>query len=264
MRKLVLLIVIISSIGFAQKHNAGIFFDYQALFVSDVMQFRDLSETAYTNQCDCFEDPLISSAFNIGLNYSYKINSFINAGAKIGMSFNNIESSYNLSYPVEVIVRDPNTNEIIDRYFEESVTKQRSELDFTFFTFEPYAEFNLFSNFKFIAGPSLYFMTSDNLVFDYSIVSENEEKFNSENLEPGAVLSPDGRKITYYDGEIPNKNSFSPGVFVGFNYDIYYEDFIFSPEAHFRYNFTHLSGDGFWLVHHLNIGISVQYAFDIE
>ncbi len=265
MKKIIIILLFSLSISFAQKHNAGIYFDYQHLFIYDNMQLSDVSGDVNSNLCDCLNDLSLTWGFQAGIDYSYKINNYIDVGARAGFAFNNSEiSSSEQTYPTEVIVRDPETNEIIDRYMYYVLTEQRTSLDFNLITFEPYARFN-FGELSIMISPSLYTLMSSSFKADYRIVEGDEQaKFAKENLPKGAVLSDNGREIIFYDGEIPNKNTILPGILIGVSTNLYYQDFIFSPEMQFRYNFSHLSKDDFWLVHHFNLGIKISYDFSIQ
>lgn len=167
------------------------------------------------------------------------------------------------TYPSEVIERDPNTNEIVNRYIIESSTIHTNEISYDIAEVDLLYKLNFLGNqipLGFLVGPAMGFAMTKTWDQQYKLTKPLNVQFEE---QPGVKYSPDRRTIYLNEGDIENSSSFRFGLKVGLQYEIKVGETMIIPVAFYNFGVTNLSSDLDWRVNALQIGVDIRYAWRI-
>lgn len=247
----------------ATEHKVGIAINFKKTITTNVIDFNYfINETPENDYCDCMNKTYYSDGDQINLIYNrYLFNNFRIEG-RVGLAHNNFNMYSYANYPVKVYEKDPNTGEIINEYSVNTLLRKELSGSVSFITLEPIVKYELFNGFNINAGISLNYLAISDVSVSNNIESPINIKFSSDDIQDKYELLQNGRKLLYYEGDIPNYNSITAGLLFGLSYDLYLSHFTFSPEVMLKYNPMSVSKDDSWTMHSLNYGLAIYYRFE--
>lgn len=250
---------ILSGFLFSQAKNFGVYADYQRIFTSNFPGMGVmLSDDEYSN-CMCDNGFYHDNGYQLGLYSTLIIFYNLSFEGRLGFVHNNLNYLHNTNYPTEFIDRDPDTGEIINRGINEYNIQTIVSGNLNFLTLEGFLEYSLSKRFNFIVGASAYFATSNNISLKYKLNNQDGATFDDFIIGEDIIFSKDKKIIYAYDDKIKNDNNVLFAAILGINYDFYYYNLIISPEIQYRHSFTSITEKNEWMVHYINVGLSVGY-----
>lgn len=233
-----------------------------------VMHTVELPSFADDALCPSFSDGQDNGVF-FGFSFEYLIGDITNSNQSIILRamYSTLPSYLEVAgddYPSEVIIRDPQTNEITDRFLINSSTIHTNEISYDVFATELLYKINPFGNsmpIGFTVGPTVDMVMTKDWDQQYKLTKPLNVQFEE---EPGYNYSADKRTIYLNEGEIEGSSSLRIGLKLGVQYEVeFIKGWMLIPNVSYNLGITDVTDEYDWRVNALQLGIDLRYAWRI-